>query len=387
MNRPDGLKAMVLAAGVGSRLEPLTLQYPKPMIPFLNKPLMEHILVHLRRHHVTHTVSNLHYLPDKVENHFGSGADLGMQTDFMYEPVLTGDAGGLRTCREFLANETFLVVMGDLITDLDITYVLNQHKEKGAIATIALKHVTDVEHFGVATLDTNGFLSGFQEKPSRNEAKSNLASTGIYVFEPEIFDHLPKGRQIGFGKHVFPLLLEKQLPVLGVEVWGYWSDVGTVEQYKQSTADAMAGLFDVQIPGAKMAETIWCEDGSTIAETVNINGNILIGRNSHIAAGAKLSGFVVIGDNCLIESDAVLENCILWSGTLVEGNAVVKDSVVGAGCLIEGASQLLEATTVEPVSTVHGAFVQGLTDNVPSLVNLLPPHLIRPAQLELDALS
>jgi NDP-sugar pyrophosphorylase family protein len=228
----QGLKAVVLAAGIGSRLDPLTRQLPKPLVPFANKPVMEHILNLLKRHGITDTVSNLHHLPEQMIRYFGDGSAFGMHMNFVEETELTGDAGGVRALREHLGNSTFMVIMGDLITDLDLTYVLTQHREKNALATIALKQVEDVERFGIAVLNPDGMIHGFQEKPSRDEAKSKLASCGVYVFEPDIFDYIAPTGTVGFGRDVFPLLLKQGLPVLGVETWA----IGPISAPSRSTA-------------------------------------------------------------------------------------------------------------------------------------------------------
>jgi NDP-sugar pyrophosphorylase family protein len=347
MRSHDGLKAMVLAAGVGSRLDPLTRQLPKPVVPFANRPVMEHILRLLKRHGITQTVSNVHYLPDRVTNYFENGANFGMDMQFVREQSLSGDAGGVRACRDYLGKERFLVVMGDLITDMDLSYVINQHIEKGAFATIALKQVVDVERFGVAVLNKDGLITGFQEKPSRDAAKSNLASTGIYVFEPEIFEYIGDAAEVGFGKMVFPKLVADKLPVLGVEVWGYWSDVGTVDQYMASTIDALQGLIDMDMPGLPF-EKGWMDAGSSIGSQTLIDGVVLMGKDSHISDGVRIRGYAVIGDNCLIEHGADIQDSIIWPGTIIGANSRVARSVVGANVFVEKGSSVTHEAIVEP---------------------------------------
>lgn len=356
----QGIKAVVLAAGVGSRLDPLTKQLPKPLVPFANRPVMEHILNLLKKHGIKHTVSNVHYLPDKVTNYFGDGTAFGVEMKFVHEAELTGDAGGVRACRPYLDNSTFLVVMGDLITDLDLSYVIAQHKEKGALATIALKQVEDVERFGVARLNPDGLIAGFQEKPSRDEALSNLASSGVYVFEPEIFDYLPETGSVGFGQQIFPALIERGLPVLGVEVWGYWSDVGTIAQYRESSLDALEGLIDLDIQGEAITHG-WIGDGSAISEHAQVNGAVLLGSNSYIADGVRIKGYAVVGDNCLIERGVELQNSIIWPGTVIGARAIIRNSVVGTNCAIEAGSQVLDTAVVEPANLHGPEKMQGLT--------------------------
>ena len=349
MQSPIGMTAVVLAAGVGSRLDPLTKQLPKPLIPFANFPVMEHILCLLKRHGITQTVSNVHYLPESVVSYFADGSRLGLHSTFVRESMLTGDAGGVRACREHLKDGSFLVIMGDLITDLDVGYVIRQHREKGALASIALKQVKDVERFGVAVIDPDSRIVEFQEKPSRETAKSNLASTGVYVFEPKIFDYIGDDAEVSFGHDVFPRLVKEKLPLLGVEVWGYWSDIGTISQYKNSTSDALHGLIDIELPGHQFHHG-WIGDGSTIRGTSLVDGLVQIGRNTHIADDVTLKGFVVIGDNCLIERGTTVQNSIIWSSTVIGAGSNIADSVIGSRCHIRNGSQLVAAAVVEPTN-------------------------------------
>jgi mannose-1-phosphate guanylyltransferase len=337
------LKAMVLAAGVGSRLEPLTIQTPKPLVPVANIPVMEHILKLLKEHNFTDICANLHYLPDQIQSCFGDGSRLGINLHYVYEKELSGDAGGVRACRSFLGDSTFIVLMGDLLTDADLTVVLNEHKRKGALASIALKQVKDVSHFGVALLDGKGFITGFQEKPSPEKALSNLASTGIYILEPAIFDHIPKEGQFGFGRQLFPSLVEKGLPVLGIEIDTYWSDVGTIAQYRSSNFDALAEHIHLSLPGAKQkrgTHNVWIADKASVHPDAKLNGNVLIGSGSNVKEGVELSGTVVIGSDCEIEAGARLQDCVIWDGARIGAKAHLIDSVVARHCQIESAAKL-----------------------------------------------
>lgn len=347
MRREDVPSAMLLAAGVGSRLDPLTRQLPKPMVPFVNRPVMEHILQLLRKHGIKNVVANVHHLAHHVCSYFDDGSRWSLATKFVREEQLSGDAGGVRACREHLADGRFIVLMGDLITDMDISYVIGQHCDKGAIATIALKQVSDVQRFGVACLDDSGLITGFQEKPKAEEARSNLASTGVYVFEPEIFEYLDGDEQLGFGAQIFPRLIEDGLPVLGLETWGYWSDIGTIDQYKQSTWDALAGLIDVDIAGTAFGNG-WIGEGSEIDDGAQVDGIAVIGIGSRLEAGVRLSGNVVIGDHCTIKCGAILNNSIVWSGSTVGANSFINNSVIGSACSIARGTYLNGASIVEP---------------------------------------
>ncbi len=340
------MKAMVLAAGVGSRLDPLTSQLPKPLVPVANQPVMEHILKLLKSNGIEDVVSNLHYLPDKIRNHFGDGSKLGMNLDFRFEPELSGDAGGVRACREYFGNETFIVLMGDLLTDADLSRVIAEHKRKKAIATIGIKQVEDVSQFGVIVTDDNGFITGFQEKPAVEEALSNFASTGIYVLEPEVFDLMPKDGSYGFGRQLFPKLLEEKLPLLAVDLATYWSDVGTIHQYRMSNFHALDGELSVELPGEK-TNIGYIAESSKVDSGVQVEGKLLLGKRSHIASGVKIKGRVIIGDNCRVERNAVLEDTIVWSNSVVEENASLKDCIVGSGCVVQNGTSHTQVTAVK----------------------------------------
>lgn len=328
------MKAMVLAAGVGSRLDPLTAQVPKPLVPVTNVPVMEHIIGLLKRHGIEDIIANLHYLPEKLRHYFteGEGKKIGVNIEFRQEEKLSGDAGGVRFCRDFLGDGTFIVLMGDLLTDADLTRVIGEHKRKGAIATIALKQVEDVTHFGVAVLDENGFIKGFQEKPKAEDALSNLASTGIYILEPKVFDYMPAQGDFGFGRQLFPLLVEKGEKVLGVEIGDYWSDVGTIEQYWRSNFDVLKGKMKAPMQGYKKVvygfHTVYLASGAELHPDVQVHANAIIGKGTVIESGVVLTGNVVLADDCTIGAGTHLEDVIAWSGSDIKAGSMLKNAIV-----------------------------------------------------------
>lgn len=344
------MKAMVLAAGVGSRLDPLTSQIPKPLVPVANRPVIEHILQLLIKHGVKDIAANLHHLPDKLIEYLGDGTKFGINLHLLVEQKLSGDAGGVRGCRDFLSDGTFIVLMGDLLTDANLSEIVAAHKAKRALATIALKHVEDVTQFGVAITDANGFITGFQEKPRQEEALSDLASTGIYILEPEIFKHIPEQGEYGFGRQLFPKLVSQSLPVLGYTIGSYWSDVGTIKQYRQSNFDALDGKIKVDLPGTKRdtrdGGTLWLGENSIVADNCQIDGSLMLGKGSRIMPGVRIKGKVIIGDNCLISEGAVIENSVIWSDSKIEAQANLKDCVIGSNCHISNGSQHREVATV-----------------------------------------
>lgn len=330
----------MLAAGVGSRLEPLTTEVPKPMVPIANKPVMEHILLLLKKHGITDVASNLHYQPEKIQSYFGDGTAFGMNLHFHVEEELSGDAGGVRSCRSFLESGTFIVLMGDLITDADLTEIVRQHKAKKALASIAIKKVPDVRHFGVVVTNEEGFITGFQEKPEPEDALSDHASTGIYILEPEVFKHIPETGQYGFGRQLFPDLVRQGLPVLGITInEHYWSDVGTIAQYRQSNFDSINGRVRIEMNG-EATKFGYVGTGAKIASDAQIEGRLLLGNNSEIRSGVRIKGDVLIGNNCIIEPGAELHDTIVWDNSQIGREAVLSNCVFGSNCTVgEGTVQ------------------------------------------------
>lgn len=334
MENRDDVKAVVLAAGVGSRLDPLTSQIPKPLVPVANIPVMEHLIRLLAKHNIKEVHANLHYMPEKITKYFGDGSDWDVDLNFMHEPKLSGDAGGVRACKQYLKDGTFVVLMGDLLTDADLTKIIAEHKAKGALASIALKQVPkeELNRFGVVVTNDEGYITGFQEKPEAEEALSDKISTGIYVFEPEIFNYMPEHGELGFGRQVFPKLIELGLPLLGIEIDDYWSDVGTIQQYREANFDAVRGLMKVDCASNRSVlhqnGVVTYAEGVVIDPGCSIKGSVVLGRNSRIGHGTIISGHVVIGENCVIEPGAFIKDSVIWANNHVQSDAYIENSVI-----------------------------------------------------------
>ncbi len=359
------VKAVVLAAGAGSRLAPLTSKIPKPMAPIANMPTIEHVLRLLKRHNINEVSANLHHFPDSIPNHFKKLADLDMSINYVVERALSGDAGGVRACRSFLGNDTFVVVMGDVITDIDISYLVAKHKSSGAIATIGLKEVKDVTQFGVVALDEKGFITAFQEKPKAEEAISNLASTGIYVLEPEVFDYFPSTGEFSFGKQLFKKLLETGAPLQGVQVDGYWSDIGTIPSYLRTSFDVLQGKVDLHLN-----QQILKKD-SQIQNDIQIDGTLLLGNGVVLGHGIKIKGNVIIGDNCMIGSGVILEDSIVWPGSTIAKDSLLRRTIVADNCHLRSFSRYIDTTIVELAHTSTNATprILGRSKNKASLAS------------------
>lgn len=306
------LKAMIMAAGMGSRLEPMTLMFPKPLIPVMNVPLMDIILTQLSSIGIKDVISNTYYLSHQIINRYKDN-DLGINFNYIKENKLSGTAGGVKKCQFFFdEGEDFLVMSGDVLTNVDIKKGIELHKKSGAIATIGIKEIEHdkVSHFGVVVTDESGYITEFQEKPSVNEAKSNFINTGIYIFNYKIFDYIPENTFYDFAKNVFPkLLLEKQINTFVVNE--YWNDIGTIDQYKKSIQDVFNGVC--QIKHSKIQDTnlgSYVSGGSKIPKTVRFVGNNVVGNNCKLGEYIMLDNCVVF-DNAEIPTGTELSNCIV----------------------------------------------------------------------------
>jgi mannose-1-phosphate guanylyltransferase len=327
---------MLLGAGLGTRLRPITYELPKPMVPVLSRPVMEHILMLLERHGFKQVVANLHYFPDLIRDYFGDGSSFGVQLEYSYEEELLGTAGGVRNVREFLGDEAFLIISGDALTDIDLTALCARHAEAGGIGTLALKGVDDPSQLGVVILAEDGRIQGFQEKPAAAEALSNLGSCGIYVFEPEIFDYFPDRPFVDWAQDVFPVLLERDVPLYGHEISDYWNDVGSMKEYHQGNLDAMAGVVAIELPGSELVPGLRVGDWTTLEGQVLMEPPVHVGEDCALGAEAHLTGPIVIGDGCRIGEGAVLRDVVVWPGTEVPPGAMLVGGIAGLRPLVEG---------------------------------------------------
>jgi NDP-sugar pyrophosphorylase family protein len=324
-----GVKAMIMAAGLGTRLYPLTGRTAKPMVPILNRPVMEHMVKLLRRHGITEVAANLHYHPEKIRRYFADGGALGVELRYNLEEQLLGTAGGVGEFRHFLGDDTFVVVSGDGLTDIDLTAFVAAHRAAGGMATMAVKQVDDPSHYGVVVHDDELRVHGFQEKPARHEARSDLCNCGIYAFEPAIFDHVPPHQFVDWAKDVFPALLRDGVPFHVWRLDDYWNDVGNIEQYRSSNFDALLGNVKLEIPGLELQPGVWVGEGTQIDPDVRLQAPILLGAGCLVEAGAELVGPLIVGDGCVIESCSLLDGVIHWDGVKAGRNSHVAGSILG----------------------------------------------------------
>ena len=330
-----------MAAGYGTRLEPLTLAVPKPMVPIVNKPCMQHNLELLRRNGIHEAVVNIHYHPEQITNYFKDGDNFGIDLVYSFEETLLGTAGGVLQMAKVGGGikDTFLVLSSDALTDINLRKMIEFHKSKKALATIALSMVSDPSHFGVAVLDKNEKINAFVEKPKGKEAPSRLANTGIYIFEPEILDLIPKDKFYDFGSELFPKLIAKGAPVYGYQMVEYWSDVGGLIPYIKANYDAMMGNVRIFIPGKKVSSCVWTGKNCEIDDTVQFDGCVIVGDRCEIRGGAKLKN-VVLGERSVVGTGSTIEGSIIWSDSFISHKTHIQESVIGNWCHIGEGTQV-----------------------------------------------
>lgn len=337
------MKAMVLCAGKGTKMPPITFSVPKPMINIIDKPILSFILDHLKSQDVDEVVINTSYLSDKIENYFGDGFDRGMNISYLFEGSLNngkmqslaiGSAGKMKRIqdRSGFFDDTFIVLCGDAVIDLDIKELVRFHKERGAIATIAALVVPneEVDKYGIVVTRADGTITSFQEKPHPAAALSTLANTGIYVFEPEIFDYIPANMEYDIGSELLPKLIELGVPFYAKECHFNLIDVGNVEDYAVSSFMVLKGQSPViEMPGAEVKPGVRVGSNVVIDTALAmIEGPVYIGAGSIIKTGAVIKGPVIIGANCVVEAGAYLEEAILSPYTHVRENCHLVDYIV-----------------------------------------------------------
>lgn len=338
---------MILAAGVGSRLDPLTRNIPKPMVPIINKPVMEHIVDLLRNHGFNEIMVNLHHLGDQIEEYFGDGSRFGVEMHYSKEEQLLGTAGGLKKVEDFF-DSTFVVIGGDDLADIDLTRGLAYHRKKGAVATIALSLVDHPAQYGIVSLDENGKIRHFIEKPREEEVFSNTANTGVYIFEPEVLELIPRSTFYDFGKNLFPLLHKQNMPFYGWLTNSYWCDVGNINQYRQAHNDALADRVRVKFPAPETRKYTWIGENVEIDPTAEIGYPVLIGDNCRIEAHARVLENSVLGDNVVLEEGATVKESILWKGARVMKDTILERCVVGFDCGVNTNAAIFDGVIVSP---------------------------------------
>jgi mannose-1-phosphate guanylyltransferase/phosphomannomutase len=369
------VKAVVMAGGEGTRLRPMTANQPKPLLPVVNKPIMEHVLLLLKRHGFTETVVTVQFLASLVRNYFGDGEDVGMSLQYATEEMPLGTAGSVKNAEDELRADPFLVISGDALTDIDLSALVQYHKENSALVTVALTRVPNPLEFGIIIVDEDGRIQRFLEKPTWGQVFSDTVNTGIYVMEPEVLAEVPAGVSVDWSGDVFPQLLKSGAPLYGWIADGYWEDVGSHESYLKAQADVLSGRVEAEIDGFEVSPGVWVSEGAEVDPEALLSGPLCIGDYAKIEAGAQLREFTVVGSNVVVKEGAflhravvhnnvyvgqgtTLRGCVIGKNTDVMGSARIEEgAVIGDECVIEPEAYVSAGVKVYPFKTIEAGAV------------------------------
>jgi mannose-1-phosphate guanylyltransferase/phosphomannomutase len=356
------MKGVIMAGGFGTRLKPLTINRPKPMVPVANRPIMEHIVELLRRHGITDLISILYFQPEHITAHFGDGSAFGVNMQYVTADADYGTAGAVRNAAQLIGEEPVIVISGDVLTDFDLTVAINEHRERQADATIALTSVDNPLAFGIVIVDRqNGRIVRFLEKPTWGEVFSDTINTGIYILEPSALARVPERTNFDFSKDLFPKMLRESAGLFGHIAKGYWRDIGNLDEYRRAHEDVLAGRVELSFAGETRAlpeASLSMEDRLDLPPDVTLRGKVIIGRGARIGAGASLDN-VVIGADCQIGAGVELRHSVLWEGGRIGDGARVVESVCASGVRIGKGAQVRENCILSDRSEVGDFAVVG----------------------------
>jgi mannose-1-phosphate guanylyltransferase / phosphomannomutase len=339
------VKAVVMAGGEGTRLRPLTSNQPKPMVPIVGKPCMEHILELLHQHGLDDVIVTVAFMPQAIRSYFGNGDTLGMQIEYSVEESPLGTAGSVRLASDRL-DETFLVISGDALCDVDLTDLIRFHREKEAAVTIGLKSVENPLEFGIVVTDEDGRIERFLEKPSWSQVFSDTINTGIYVLEPDLLRHVPTDRPYDFSKELFPLLLEMGRPLYGYVFDAYWQDIGNLDQFRQANFDALDEHVRLTVPGIRLRGNIWLGEGVEVDDLDSIEGPAYLGNYCRIAPDATVGAYSVLGSSVTLLERARTERSVIDAATHIGRSSRVEGAVVGRACDIRAHVHVQEGAAI-----------------------------------------
>jgi mannose-1-phosphate guanylyltransferase / phosphomannomutase len=339
------VKAVVMAGGEGTRLRPLTSNQPKPMVSIVGKPCMEHILELLREHGMTDVIVTVAFLPQAIRGYFGAGDALGMEIGYSVEESPLGTAGSVRHAAKQL-DETFLVISGDALCDVDLSALVDFHKERSAAVTIGLKSVENPLEFGIVVTDEEGRIERFLEKPSWGQVFSDTINTGIYVLEPEVLKHVPTDRPYDFSKELFPYLLEMGRPLYGYVMDGYWQDIGNLDQFRQANFDALEEKVRLNIPGIRIRGNVWLGEGVDVGDLEQIEGPAYVGNYCRIAAGATVGEYSVLSNSVTLRERTRTTRSVIDASTHIGRSSLVEGAIIGRSCDLRAHVRIHEGVAV-----------------------------------------
>lgn len=352
------MKAVVMAGGQGTRLRPLTSNMPKPMVPVVNKPTALHILELLAKHGIRDVVMTVAFMPQLIQNYFGDGSDFNMHIDYSVEETPLGTAGSVKNAQRLL-DDTFLVISGDALTDFDLTAIVDFHRTRDAMVTIALKSVDNPLEFGVVIVDENGRIERFLEKPGWGQVFSDTINTGIYVLEPEVLDHVPPGASFDFSHQLFPRLYDERKPLFGMLCDGYWQDIGNLSQFLQANRDALDGKVRANLPGVRLRGNVWVGHGADFESLDNIEGPVIIGDYTRLAAGAVIGAHTVLGHNVVVRDGASIAGSVIGDGSYLGPGVRVRGAILGSGVDVRANAAVAEGAVLGDGASVGEKAVVG----------------------------
>ena len=346
------MRAVILVGGQATRLRPLTENTPKAIVPVLNTPFLEHVFRHLHRHRVTDIILAQHHLAGPIESYLGDGSRFGVRVSYVIEDSPRGTAGAIKNVAEHL-DETFIALNGDVFADLNITAMLDLHRQRGAVATIALTPVADPTAYGLIETDVSGRVTRFLEKPDWSEVTTNMINAGTYVLEPDVLARIPPERQVSIERETFPLLVESGEPVYAYPSSGYWLDMGTPEKYLQLHRDLLSGRSTWYSPASP--EEVRIGHGCDVAPSAEIKGPVIVGDGCTIGPGVRLVGPAVIGSGCSIGEGSIIEDSVVWWQVSLGDSVTVRKSAVGNNCRLESGSHVDGSVLGDHVTVAPGA--------------------------------
>jgi mannose-1-phosphate guanylyltransferase/phosphomannomutase len=333
------MKAVIMAGGEGTRLRPLTANQPKPMLPMVNRPMAEHVIDLLKRHGYDEIVMTVAFLANTIRTYFGDGSEFGVKLHYATEETPLGTAGSVLNAREQL-DERFLVISGDVLTDIDLTELVEFHESRAAAVTLALKAMENPLEFGIVITSEGGRIERFLEKPGWGDVFSDTINTGVYVLEPEVFDWIAEGRPVDFSGEVFPAMLESGKDLFGFVSGGYWEDVGTLDAYLRAHADALDRKVTLDVPGFPLREGVWVGEGAEVHPSATVRAPAVIGGNCRVGAGTDIGPYTVLGSNVRVGENAVLERTVVHDNTYVAPSVTARGSVIARSCDIRQGAHL-----------------------------------------------
>lgn len=338
--------AMVMSAGIGERLRPLTYHTPKPMVPVLNKPVLEYTIENLAAHHVREVVINLGPQSRAIEDYFGNGTSFNIKINYSKEKNLLGTAGGVKKAQNTIQKDPdpdFLVASGDNFSDIDFTKLIAFHKKKKALITIALKDVESRFEYGIPILNSSGLIQKFIEKPSWGDIFGKQVNTGIYVFNKKIFETIPEKQPYDFGKQLLPRLLKLKKPIYGYRMDEFWTDIGNIAEYRKAQSVALNKHIKIKFSGKEIKPNIWVGVKTTIESGTKMIAPCFVGNNCLIKKNATIGAYAIVGNGTIIDSEASIQHSVLWENVKIEKKVQLKNCIVGSLILVPKNLNLYEA--------------------------------------------